>query len=48
MKIDGRSKFYKKFLMTKLFKEEEERLPKYKKVERATILAKLKSSLPAD
>lgn len=33
--------------MTKIFKEDENNLPRYKKVERQTILAKLKINMPA-
>lgn len=46
LKIEGRTKHYKKFLLTKIFKEDENNLPKYKKLERQTILAKLKINVP--
>jgi 5'-3' exonuclease len=42
LKIKGDSKKYKRYLLTKIFKEDDSNLPKYKKIERATILAKLK------
>jgi hypothetical protein len=47
LKIEGKTKHYKKYLYTKIFKEDENRLPKYKKAERANLLAKLKQYEPA-
>jgi 5'-3' exonuclease len=43
LKIDSKGKTYKKHLITKLFKEDEEQMPKYKKTERANRIAKLKA-----
>ena len=42
LKIKGETKKYKRYILTKMFREDDQNLPKYKKIERATILAKLK------
>jgi len=42
LRIEGKTKHYKKYLFSKVFKEDENRIPKYKKQERANLLAKLK------
>lgn len=42
LKFKGETKKYKRYLLTKMFREDDQNLPKYKKIERATILAKLK------
>jgi len=46
LKIENKSQSYKKNLITKLFREDETQLPKFKKVERANLLAKMKLKLP--
>ena len=42
LKIKGDTKKYKRYLLTKMFKEDVSNLPRYKKIERDTILAKIK------
>ena len=46
LKIEGKTKHYKKYLYSKLFKEDN--LPQARKLERSNLLAKLKSKLPGD
>ena len=48
LKIKGETKKYKRYLLTKMFREDDSNLPKYKKIERATILAKLKLTRKED
>lgn len=43
LKVDQKGKTYKKHLITKLFKEDEAQMPKFKKTERQTRIAKLKA-----
>lgn len=46
LSAEGKTKHYKKYLYSKLFKEDENKMPKYKRQERATLLAKLKKFEP--